>query len=362
MNFNQVIGMIPVVLALASSCIGNDTEEVDVPVTFLSSSIKDTAELLLPTGISFEFPITATAINVWHDSIAVVFNGSPANNRFVEFFNMRTGQKIDGFFRKGRGPGEFLGAIYTFNNDTVQLYDPRLELIVWLPADSAIARASYVPQKPRHLSWDSFASRWVWPYGEGLLGLNTNCFVNKDLGVNYDGSRFIVSDSSYSYKEKKKYKYDTFNTQDSHAFISYEKGRIVYMNGTEPEVELYDLNLKLLKKIKGPELPRTQEYAINDLNEILQVNEVSYSYKVECHDDEHFYLTYIGDFLSRDINYDPCNFKSYVFQFDWDGNFIDSYLIDSYIVSLSLSDDGNSLYAFGTDKDGINVFNQYMLK
>lgn len=362
MRRNQVIVLVSVFLASISSCSHNDTEEIDVPVVFLSSSIKDTAELLQPTSINFDFPITASAINLWHDSIAVVFNGNPIDRHFVEFFNMRTGQEVAAFFRKGRGPGEFLGTTYNFNNDTVQLHDPRLDLIVWLPIDSIISGAFYEPDKPRHLSWNDFESYWVWPYQEGLLGINKNCFTNKNLGVNYDGSRFIVSDSSYSYKEKRKFKYDTFNAQHCNAFISYTKNRIVYMNSIEPEVELYDLNLKLLKKIEGPELPQKPKYAINDRNEILLVNEVPYSYEAQCHDEDYFYLTYIGEFLSGEINYDPSNFSSYIFQFDWDGNFIDSYLIDCYVISLSLSDDGKKLYVFGTDKYGIDVFNQYTLR
>lgn len=362
MRRNQVIIVISVLLALISSCRQNGTGEIDVQIVFLGSSIKDTAELLQPTSINFDFPITASAINVWHDSIAVVFNGNPVDRHFVEFFNMRTGQEIAAFFRKGRGPGEFIETTYNFNKDTVQLHDPRLERIVWLPIDSILTSAFYEPDEPRHLSWEDFESRWVWPYQEGLLGVNPNSFTNKNLGINYDGSRFIVSDSSFSYREEGEYQYDAFDVQSSSAFISYTKNRIVYLNGAEPEVELYDLDLKLLKKIKGPELPQKPEYAVNERNEILYVNQVPNSYKVQCHGEDYFYLTYIGEFLSSEINYDSSNFSSYVFQFDWDGNFIDSYLIDCYVVSLSLSDNGKRLYAFGTDKDGINVFNQYTLR
>ena len=34
---------------------------------------------------------------------------------------------------------------------------------------------------------------------------------------------------------------------------------------------------------------------------------------------------------------------------------------DCYVISLSLSDDGKKLYVFGTDKYGIDVFNQYTI-
>ena len=105
MRRNQVIVLVSVFLASISSCSHNDTEEIDVPVVFLSSSIKDTAELLQPTSIKFDFPITATAINLWHDSIAIVFNGSPVNNHFVELFNLRTRQKTGCILPQRKRPG-----------------------------------------------------------------------------------------------------------------------------------------------------------------------------------------------------------------------------------------------------------------
>ena len=44
------------------------------------------------------------------------------------------------------------------------------------------------------------------------------------------------------------------------------------------------------------------------------------------------------------------------------GNFIDSYLIRHGIAAISVSEDGRSLYAFGTGQDGYPVLNKYLMR
>ena len=156
------------------------------------------------------------------------------------------------------------------------------------------------------------------------------------------------------YKETNEYEFDTYNSVLASFFISYPNGRIAVYNSIEPEIELYDTDLRLIKKIRGPELTSNIRYNIMSDGEVLTIGAPT-SYYCECYDDNYFYLTFVGRFIEDDETIFDID-RSYIFKFDWDGNFVDSYYVDHFVSSMSLSEDGQSMYIFGVNRDGENVF------
>jgi hypothetical protein len=53
----------------------------------------------------------------------------------------------------------------------------------------------------------------------------------------------------------------------------------------------------------------------------------------------------MGDYCDRTKNKNMEDYPSWVFKFDWDGNFTDSYYLGQYVSTISLSADGKSFYA-----------------
>lgn len=148
----------------------------------------------------------------------------------------------------------------------------------------------------------------------------------------------------------------------SQIILSYINDAVVYISSNEALIELYDTKLRLLKKITGPPMPHETLYYVTGNGAVSFLNGVPYTFMEFCHDNHNFYLAYNGDFLTSENNYDASTFNTYILKFDWDGNFIDSYYIDHYVKSMSLSNDGRYIYAFGTDHDGESVFYKYLLK
>ena len=330
------------------SCKRVTTDNISTLV--LNDKIKDTAEALIPERIDFDFPLSALGIYVWNDSIAVVRNSHmDRKHKFLELYNLRSGEFLKSFVDMGNGPGEMLVAKFFYQNDTVLMQDVMKRHITVIPLDSALSGSF----KPEFKDTD-IRSQVIWPYHSGLLALNPYCFVNEDARVYNNGARFIISDSNYVYKETNEYEFDTYNSVLASFFISYPNGRIAVYNSIEPEIELYDTDLRLIKKIRGPELTSNIRYNIMSDGDVLTIGAPT-SYYCECYDDNYFYLTFVGRFIEDDETIFDID-RSYIFKFDWDGNFVDSYYVDHFVSSMSLSEDGQSMYIFGVNRDGENVF------
>lgn len=341
-------------MTLLPSC----SEKGDSNVLILGSTVKDTAEVLLPESMDFDIPISANDIYIWNDSIAIVHNRPLEDIWFLELYNLNDGKLMNHFIRRGNGPGEMLDNNFIFYNDTIVITDFQKDHIAIIPVAEATGNNSYTPELKSY----SVRSQYILPFKGKLIALNPYCFINKEYGISNDGSRYIVSDSNYVYEEATEYIHDTYNVSFSRFFISYLNDRIVFTDKREPKIEICDTDFNLIKTVLGPDMQGTQKYRIEEDGDVIFVNTIPMVYTSHCYNDEYFYVCYNGDFLSYKNDFDYSALKSWVLKFDWDGNFIDSYYMDHCIKSMSLSNDGRYIYAFGMDPDGESVLYKYLLE
>ena len=310
-------------VALLVSCSEQSTG--NVPVMTLDHTVKDTANTLISENLNFNIPISAQEIYICEDSIAVVCNKN--STWFLELYNLNENRLIKHLLRHGNGPGEMLDVNFYFNNDTIGIEDFQKDRIAIIPIHDAVYNDSYNPE----LRTLSLQSQYKLPFK----------------------GRLVYEDSS-------SYEYDTFNVSYSTFFISHINDRIVFVNTYKPELEIYDLRLNPLREILGPEMP-SQKYLIEDDGDVIFLNTIPAAYTSFCYDEICFYVSYNGALLSYKNNFDRSLLKTWIMKFEWDGNFIDSYYIDYYIESMSLSKDSRYIYVFGTDSTGENVFYKYQL-
>lgn len=342
-------------LTLFLSCSDRSSVAPAVESYTLEREILDTAKTLKPETVNFDSPITAENVYVWNDSIAVVKNiEDQKEHKLLEIYNINNGSLLWDAFVKGNGPGEILICNAYLRNDSILIDDFSRYRFTVFPITAPLSNPDFMPE----LTPYSIQTQALWPYRGRLLALNPHCFTNGQLGIDYDRNRFIVSDSSYNYKDHKTYEYDTHNLTAGNLSISYKNDRIVYASSLQPVIEIFDTDLNLLKRISGPELPHKTEYAAYN-NALFHKNEAPNTYTCQCSNSEFIYLSFIGDFTSRDKKYDDLD--TWLFKFDWNGNFIDSYHIGHPIKSMSLSADGNSIYIFGSNDEGNNALYKYTL-
>ncbi len=342
------------ILSSLTSCI--KVKDDNSQNTVLDHKILDTAVLLIPEKVDFEVPISAYGVYVWQDSIILVCNSHlDKRHKFLEVYDLHTSRFLRDYIHIGNGPDEMLAVAANYQNDTILLQDVMKRTITVIPVDSAISD-TFIPMV---IPFDIY-SQQMWPYKGKMLALNPNCFIDERIGVHNDGLRFIISDSNFVYKENEEYLHNTYNAVLASFIISYKNNRIVVYNSNEPEIEIYDTNLNLIKKIHGPELPHEITYGMLKNGNVLTEGDPA-SYMYSCFDSKYFYLSYIGDFLEMNETVFNVGY-SYILKFDWDGNPVDSYYIDLSVLSMSLSEDGQSMYLFGIDKDGYNVLYKTALK
>lgn len=328
----------------------NDTMDI-----VLDNSVLTTATPLKEESINFEFPVTTVNIFIVNDSLAVVHNAEQTDRKLVEIYNLNSGALVWEYFSKGNGPEEILMGRSGMFNDTLLLEDFMRDRFVLVPVDRIISGEHF---RPEFHSYSVITPRFK-PFKGKLLAINPNRFIDKQAGINNDGDRFILTDSSFSYQENRKYQYETSNVTNGNIIVSYENDRVIYYSANQPLIEVYDTDLNLVRTVSGPELPMAAEFSLIGPM-VIYSNGLPYAYTQSCSNSEYVYIAYIGELTTAEKNYDE--FDTRIFKFDWNGNFIDSYLIDISVTGLSLSEDGRTLYVFGREHDGTDVLKKYNLE
>ena len=311
-------------------CWNNKATDKDF---FLDKTIKSEAkQVMIDTVGYFEDLIYAQDFWVYQDSILIVCNKKYADVYFVEFYDLRRQQLLRQLFRLGNGPYELLSAIVTMDGNVLTVNDYVKDQVAFVNIDSVLQNPLYVAPVIRH----AYSSPTAVRYKEGQLLLeNPYCFKSKELGIDHKASRFVVITDNEPYIESKQYEYTTRNVAVNGKIITdYQKDRIIYADGNKPLLEIYNNELELIKQIHGPD-KMLIKYRINEDNSICFNKIIPFVYMNFCTSADFVYLIYLGDFLVPFGQME--DLPAWIFQFDWDGNLIESYSVGRYINSISLS-------------------------
>ncbi len=332
--------IIGVVGCLICSCKHNKNDDFS-----LQENIKTNAKHVKIDTIAIPELIYAELFLVYHDSVLIVLNKKHENGFFIEFYDLSHNKLINKFYRLGNGPNEILSAFVALNGNLLTINDYVKGQVAFLNLDSVLVNPSYISLPIRHFTSSPTVSQYY--KANQLIIENTNCFEDDELGINNNAPRFIVTNKGSDYVEKSNFKYSTRNVaSDGDIITNYALNKIIYTYMHKPIIEIYDNNLKGIKRILGPDKMLTQ-YRIVD-NEIIFNRRIPYTYLDFCINKDYFFVTYMGDFLVGGKNME--DYPLWIFKFDWNGNFVDSYNMGQYISSISISNDGKSF--FGT---GINI-------
>lgn len=291
------------------------------------------------------------SLNVWihSDSLLIKKNKDGYKSGYLlDICTINSDKPIYGYLPYGASTGECLASIDSFIGDTILIYE-------FIKHEVYILDLNCLPKKVESKSTNIVTQNMI-PFGDRLLCQNPHCF--KELH-NYrnNGKRFILSDPSYNYFEKKKYNYNTFNVTRGYFLINWKKNRIFYADAYRNTIEIYDTNLSLLRITFGPENQKPQ-YTIID-KDIIFYGDIPNTYTSLTATDDYVYAAYSGNKICNDR--DRENFISYILVFDWSGNYIVSFEVDMYIKTLSLSADKESVFAYGQISNSEYRFRKYTI-
>ena len=322
-------------------------EKVTLPMEVKTRATKLRASVILD---SYDF-VRAKAFYVYRDSIMVIVNNPSNDCDFLELYNLNTHKLIKSFIKKGNGPGEMLSVSPFLSGDKLQLRDFVKSNLFTVNLEEAVTIEDYKIPLPVHYGGD-IPSPFVTSYdAESLIELNPYCFQDEALRINNRESRFLICKMGEPapVPEDVGSKYDAYNVAQGEILVNPDKNRILYPSLDFPRLELYDYNLAPLKCIEGPD-KLLASYRIEDGRAICFNRTIPYSYLGSVTTEDFVYLSYIGDYYKDKVQ----DLKSYIFKFDWDGNWVESFDTGHYINKISISSDG-TLYGCGYDDDGTLV-------
>jgi hypothetical protein len=306
-----------------------------------------------PMDIQEEF-IYADRMMIYQDSILIVTNVENKNTvPSVQLYNLNQDKIIGGFAHYGNGPGEVLGIFTYLNGNILQIND-------YVKRQFAIVDLNKHPAVPRDVDvmkiLNPFEILNYTKYDDNtMVVVNHYYFEDKKTGIDNEQSHRLymvplrqLTEGRITFDEE--HKYDTMNVTQGALITNNDKGRIVFAS-FHKGLEVYDGDLNLIKTITGPD-EFDVNYSVKNYGgspEVIFGKDSPNTYKQDFYaTNDYFLVLYIG---SPDYRAVP----QYVFKFDWDGNFLESYRVDSRIATISVSSDGETMYAMTYDEEGLPI-------
>lgn len=320
-------------------------------VTQLDPSVKvDAVDLQIDTvNLAQEF-IYAKQYMVYRDSVLIVVNKPAEEASFIELRSLTDNRLIGGYIRQGKGPGEMLRANVELEGNTLKVSDFVKQQIVFIDLDAVLS-------DPEGYRLPPFEECRVFSYGKNrmadgrLVFENPYCFDDKKSGIKNDAARLFIGDSKTTDEDFGEHTYQTRNVSQGNLFMNPSKSKLVYASFNVPVIEIYDSVTTPLRTILGPEDFSDQQFVV-DRGEVIFKMPLPYAYLAYCYDDNYFYLGYAGERIDFNVKQEK-DLHTWIFRFDWDGNFVDSYYYPGYVNAISVSGDGKSVYASARDEDNM---------
>jgi hypothetical protein len=322
-------------------------------ITVLDHEIKNNAKLLKAEIIEASHDyVSAISFFAYNDSIMIISNKESNDVYFVEFCNLNSNTITNRFIRMGNGPGEMLGTELYIRQNVLTVRDPVKCQVAEINIDSALYYPDY--RIARFVKYDnSIVTSCAMFFGANeIIMTNPDRFKDDELNICYDEPRFITTKIGETTAQKPNdHRYST--DMVSRGIIAYnnDKSKVIFASYDLDEIELYDGMFNPVMLIKGPDHLKST-YAFID-NMIIGKSPFPLSYRNVYSEAQYFYLSYVGEYDTPDSKW--WEHDSYIFKFDWDGNFIESFHVPKYINTITKSPDGDIFYGSSFDEDGTPV-------
>ena len=326
-------------LILLSGCGDSST-----PVTELSPEVLTEAQAIAPDKV-YDLPelFFAGSALVYGDRYAVC--EMETQEFAAEVYDLKEGNVVGKLLHYGNGPQEVLVPIFNMFGDTLQVVDIQKNRL-----DAGIAR---------EIKYD-FITLSLVSCGVSLLALNPFYFENDDLDIHNGEPLFFYTDGGKAPYDASKIM--TAGVVQGPVAVHPESGRVVFANSVESEIFILNKDLSVNRRITGPRHEST-DYAVAE-GQLLFSGNIANTYLSACSDREYVYLIYDGRYYDLyEDNVDGANTDHdlYLFQMDWDGRLVGSYVLEGvrYVGSrLSCGSQPGTVYvsAISPDEGNLQIF------
>ena len=344
----RIISVAVMAAILLSGCGKGTSEVID-----LSPEVLTEAVVMVPETV-YELPDTfyAGAALVYGDRYAVC--EMETQEFAAEVYDLKEGKVVGKLLHYGNGPQEVLVPIFNMFGDTLQVEDIQKNRLFMIPCadlpDAGIAR---------EIKYDVITLSLV-SCGDSLLALNPFYFENDDLDIHNGEPLFFYTDGGKAPYDASKIM--TAGVVQGPVAVHPESGRVVFANSVESEIFILNKDLSVNRRITGPRHEST-DYAVAE-GQLLFSGNIANTYLSACSDREYVYLIYDGRYYDLyEDNVDGANTDHdlYLFQMDWDGRLVGSYVLEGvrYVGSrLSCGSQPGTVYvsAISPDEGNLQIF------
>ena len=177
-------------------------------------------------------------------------------------------------------------------------------------------------------------SQRIIPYKNRLMFLNPYSFRNQ-------AKRILISDREWNYREKKHYSYNAFNVMNGELLYDEQREKVMFLSRFEPLLELLNTKGQLERRITfphhSPEFTEIWHESIKTTEYLLSDQE---GYPDDC-------------FVSADSNsnciaavFRTDDWKSVIMVFNWDGDILDGFKVDTLVYNISLASDSGKVWCW----------------
>ncbi|MDR1745702.1 MAG: TolB-like 6-bladed beta-propeller domain-containing protein [Tannerella sp.] len=321
-----------------------------------SAVMKNEVKLTEPEVIEFADLLAPVKFYVMYDTLVVV-NNSYQCEYGLELYSLNSMKRLSEFAPKGQGPEDFLSTnvlIYSASDTSIIICDTRTYSysIIDLPASVAANRLKIT--KKFNYDINLFQSEDITITDDGHY-IGYNCWYLNSTQYNNGVPVFIRHTMDYDRTkteeglDPRKYKYIVGSVNGGLPFFNPNTKQLWLMDKRMDKIDIYNDSLQIVKTISGPD-----HY---DCNYIEQLNQ---GLSIILFDKDKEYKSYSNYTISKSgiyIIYEGVNGEVMdwtkpptfpetveIFKFDFDGNFVKSYLLDRYVYAVSVDSNEEFMY------------------
>lgn len=325
-------------LSVFSAC--NSSKEYENSQLFNLESFKQT-KTLKGTPLLLDEPVKTPARIYTIDSFLVLINMH--TNIFVDRYNLNTSKKTGEYISFGSGPEEMITPKNIITEDSiVYTFDLGKKRLVQYDKYDFCHNKS--PSLEKTINFDEFVSN-LQLLKNGTIVTTIHSPEHKRLSFFNLNGEFIETKGEYPViRNQELNTIQKMSGYDCSIITNEDKDKIFIAYKLTDLIEIYDINGNLITRKQGPEgfFPSIIVHNNGDMQTIgYEKDKSKDGYFCPIAYNDEIYVLYSG----KTYNPDKHDFNSdHIFVFDWNGNPIRTYNLETPIFSFTIDPKTNTLY------------------
>lgn len=308
-----------------------DWDDVPTPIFLEGDSVEFDDILMKPTRIAIV------------DSFMLMKNSDV--ERFFHIYNLNTKRKVGERIPFGIGPKEMLDPVFVSmpdgclgvfdrNKRKMQVYSKNL----FLTSDTASPKQQFI--------FNELLINPIFLPKQGIISCTMQSENNKFVAVGLDENKIIYfGDFPNRYSDMTVLEKNTALMGD--LAVKPDASRWVMSHKSTDMIEIYDNNLKLLKRLQGPDhiIPEVRETK----GGVHRSSDSREAYFFPVAKDDYIYVLYDGRIY--DIEDSTRYLRDKLLVFDWEGNLVKYYKLSKPIFHFDIDEEHKILYGLTDNPD-----------